>query len=501
MFDKFPRAPSMRPFLNIGFPFDIQTGKYYTGKDGESILNGGLQHVTGIGGGGNLYKSTVLHYMHLIALERYGAACGMVYDTEPPSCNYPRFEQLSKRMLRLTEGSLRDRLLLTDSTVIVGNKWFKQLKEAIDFKLKSGKDGYAETPFLDEKGNKIKTLLPNLISIDSMSMFTSDNVQDILDENEIGASGANIEAMRGQGAKTQMLVQLPDMATGSNTFIMMTAHAGKQYQMDPRTPLQKQLTFLKQDVKFKNVPEKFLFLTNNLWYAVAASPMINRTTKAPEYPRNSNDDLSGNTDLMLVTFSNLRAKNGPSGMPFELIISQSEGYLRELSALHYLKNSDRFGLGGHDRAYFCHLRPDVSLQRTTVRSKIDGDAKLGRAIEICAELCQITNLWLDTPASVLCTPEELYRDIAAMGYDWEELLDTRGFWVYENDKHPQNFLSTKDLLMMRVGKYQPKWATRKASVSPSTVTKEEVGVDSTTNVVELKPKHLVKASLGEATAA
>lgn len=68
MFDKFPRAPSMRPFLNIGFPFDIQTGKYYTGKNGESILNGGLQHVTGIGGGGNLYKSTLLHFMHLTAL-------------------------------------------------------------------------------------------------------------------------------------------------------------------------------------------------------------------------------------------------------------------------------------------------------------------------------------------------------------------------------------------------------------------------------------------------
>jgi hypothetical protein len=154
-----------------------------------------------------------------------------------------------------------------------------------------------------------------------------------------------------------MLVQLPDMATGSNTFIMMTAHAGKQYQLDARTPLQKQLTFLKQDVKFKNVPEKFLFLTNNLWYAVGASPMINRTTKAPEYPRNSSDDLSGDTDLMLVTFSNLRAKNGPSGIPFEVIISQSEGYLQALSALHYLKNNDRFGLGGHDRAYFCELRP------------------------------------------------------------------------------------------------------------------------------------------------
>ena len=489
MFDKFPRAPSMRPFLNIGFPFDIQTGKYYTGKNGESILNGGLQHVTGIGGGGNLYKSTLLHFMHLTALDRYAAARGMVYDTEPPSCNYPRFEQLSARMPRLAGDDLKERLLLTDSTVIVGNKWFKQLKEAIDFKLKSGKDGWADTPFLDEAGKPIRTLLPNIISIDSMSMFTSDNVQDILDENEIGASGANIEAMRGQGAKTQMLVQLPDMATGSNTFIMMTAHAGKQYQLDARTPLQKQLTFLKQDVKFKNVPEKFLFLTNNLWYAVGASPMINRTTKAPEYPRNSSDDLSGDTDLMLVTFSNLRAKNGPSGIPFEVIISQSEGYLQALSALHYLKNNDRFGLGGHDRAYFCELRPDVSLQRTTVRGKLDSDAKLARAVEICAEICQMQNLWSNLPADLFCTPKELYDDLRMMGYDWEQLLDTRGYWVYENDKHPQNFLSTKDLLMMRAGKYQPKWATRNTSVAP------------VTNVVEPKPKHLVEATLGDVAAA
>ena len=99
------------------------------------------------------------------------------------------------------------------------------------------------------------------------------------------------------------------------------------------------------------------------------------------------------------------------------------------------------------------------------------------------------NLWSNLPTDLFCTPKELYDDLRMMGYDWEQLLDTRGYWVYENDKHPQNFLSTKDLLMMRAGKYQPKWATRNTSVAP------------VTNVVEPKPKHLVEATLGDVAAA
>ena len=45
--DDFKRAPQMRPFLNVGFPFDIATGTFYKGLHNEYVLNGGLIIVTG----------------------------------------------------------------------------------------------------------------------------------------------------------------------------------------------------------------------------------------------------------------------------------------------------------------------------------------------------------------------------------------------------------------------------------------------------------------------
>lgn len=49
MLGKFKKAPKLRPLLNIGCLFDIPTGTYLKGKHGESILNGGLSYITGIG--------------------------------------------------------------------------------------------------------------------------------------------------------------------------------------------------------------------------------------------------------------------------------------------------------------------------------------------------------------------------------------------------------------------------------------------------------------------
>ena len=89
------------------------------------------------------------------------------------------------------------------------------------------------------------------------------------------------------------------------------------------SPPQKKLTFLKNKLKFKNVPEKFTFLTNNLWITISASVLSHDTTKAPLYPKNSDDNVKGDTGLQCIV-QNLRAKNGPQEMPVEVIISQSE---------------------------------------------------------------------------------------------------------------------------------------------------------------------------------
>ena len=457
----FEPAPYMRPFLNVGFPFDILTGTYYTGKDGESICNGGVQHFVGVAGGGNLFKSTILHWLHLKVCANYIRNKGLVYDTEPPSCTRARYTELATTISRELAKQMVDKLLMTDITKVVGNVFFAKFKEAVEKKLAGGKDAWGTTPFLDEDGKNIKTLWPTTTEIDSLSMMTLDVVDKILEENEIGESGANIEAMKGMAAKTQMLIQIPKLTSSSNTYMLMSAHTGRTYQLDPRAPTPKQLSFMKQDQKMKNVPEKFSFLTNTLWEALTASPLINRTTKAPEYPRGPEDAMSGDTDLMLVTIRNLRNKSGPTGMPFELIVSQSEGFLQELTALNYLKNYERFGLGGHDKSYYLEIYPECKLQRTTVRGKINLDPKLCRALCITGELLQIQQVWKRLPEEFKCTPKQLYEDLIALGYDWDQLLsETRGHWIYKEDEanEPKHFLSTKDLLMMRIGKYQPKWA-------------------------------------------
>lgn len=469
MFAKVTPAPALRPAYNIGFPWDIPTGRYYKGFHGEMLLNGGVLTFTGIGGQGNLGKSLLAHEINVTLIDRYGmvdpleaTVRSLVYDTEPPSINPGRFQGLARKRDRLAEMDVESVMMFTDSTVMTGNKFFKAFRDGIKEKLEDKKPDLVEYPFLDKKTGKfITNYLPHVVEIDSLSMLQAEVVDRILDENEIGESGANIEAMKGQAAKTQMLVQMPDLCASANVCCISTAHVGKVYQLDPRAPLSKSLAFLKADVKFKRVPENFGFLTTHLWYLISGTPLKNRTTGAPEFPRSGEDNVEGDTDLMRVTFMLVRSKNGPSGHVVDVIVSQSEGILSHLTALVYLKDNDGYGIGGNDRNYFLDILPDVKLSRTTVRGKIDADAKLRRALEVTGEMCQMRNFWHDLPDGWLCTPKELYDDLKAKGYDWDQLLDTRGWWTWNGAKGVKNYLSTGDLLNMRAGLYHPFWMAEK----------------------------------------
>jgi hypothetical protein len=65
-------------------------------------------------------------------------------------------------------------------------------------------------------------------------------------------------------------------------------------------------------------------------------------------------------------------------------------------------------------------------------------------------------------AKYKCTPAELYRDIIALGYDWKILFNTRPHWVFIKDENKElPFLSTLDLLKMRIGEYVPYWLNSK----------------------------------------
>lgn len=459
--DYFVPAKKVRPLLNVGCLLDIPNGNYLLGKDGESILNGGMAYVTGVGGRGNTFKSVFTHFLNLTVLDRHPRSLLQLYDTET-SVTWRRMNQLAMHMKAALLGvDLEDsgRMHLSDNTVMTGNEWFAKLRQFAQARQKEAKSQMGTTPFIDDKtGAPIVDMYPFLAELDSLSMFMTDSVDGIYDKNQIGDGGANTDSLRGAAAKSQMLMQLPTLTGQAGIYLSLTMHVGDQHQLDAYAPQKKALSFLKGGVSFKHVPQKITFLTNSLYYVMGTQVLMNKGTKAPEYPKDSSDTMEGDTDLQLMQIINLRSKNGPTGMPFELVVSQSEGIMRGLSEFNYIKGHNKYGMGGHDRAYYLELLPDVAMQRTTVRGKIDELPQLRRALEITSEMCQMQALW-DDKDGVFCSPKELYADLKAMGYDWDTLLNTRGYWMFQEDITSDTlpYLSTMDLLRMRKGLYHPKW--------------------------------------------
>lgn len=468
----FTQIPNVKVMINIGSLLDIPTGTYMEGMHGEHILNGGLGNLTGIVGIGNSFKSTIMHYQMLTAMSRMTGSSANTYDTE---INIHE-SNLRKFYSRIPEFKNEDilqtgRWVITDKTIYYANVWYQILKDFLNEKKKNASKILRDTPFKDRSGVKhLQILTPTFTEIDSFSEFETEDVAEIQNKNELGDSGGNTIHMRQGLAKQRFLMEIPTLFGSSYNYTFLSAHIGKTIVMDTRAPPVKKLQHLKNGDVIKGATDKFTFNLNNCWHCYNAAPLINDTTKGPEYPRDSDDKLKMDTDLNTVVLRQLRSKSGPSGMAIELIVSQSEGVLPSLTEFHYIKSCDRFGLNGTLQNYELDLLPGLRLSRTTIRSKIDENPKLQRTLNITAELCQMHALWHHLDEGFLCTPKELYDDIKALGYDWELLYQTRGYWMLDNDPKATPFLSTYDLLNMRkkVNSYHPYWyPVKKEDLKPT----------------------------------
>lgn len=463
----FAPTPPIKVMLNIGALFDISTGNYIEGRHGESLLNGGLATLTGVVGIGNSFKSTIMHYMSFTACSRMAGSTGSTYDTEVNIHEWHLKEMITRNLEFAGEDILQSgRWVITDKTMYSGNKWYEVFKEYAENKIKNAAKIQAITPFWnrDRKG-PLMISTPTFTELDSFTEFETDDVAKMQDANELGESGGNTIHMRQGLAKMRLLMEAPRLNSSSYNYLVMTAHIGKESTMQNAgpggsVPIVK-LKHLKHGDKIKGVTDKFTFATHNCWHSFNASPLMNDGTKGPEYPRNSDDGHKYDTDLNTVKLRNLRSKSGISGMEMTLIVSQTEGVLPSLTEFHHIKEMGRYGLEGSNVSYALSLLPEVKISRTTVRAKIDADPKLRRALNITSEMCQMSYLWHTMPEGLLCTPKELYDDLKALGYDWDTLLNTRGWWTTDNENQSVPFLSTYDLLKMRRKEYHPYWMPKK----------------------------------------
>jgi hypothetical protein len=477
------KSPAVKIMFNIGSLLDIPTGYWLEGRNKENILLGGLGILTGVTAKANDFKSTLLHYMMLSAVDRIFSTTKTILNTFDTEVNVHehRLKKLCLNFKYLKNEDLIDNEIwtVTDKTIYFGNQWFEVLKKYLRSKVESKKTLESETPFFNrDKTTIFKIITPTFTEIDSFSDFETEDVAEMQDNNELGESGGNTIHMRQGLAKLRLLMSLPTLAGTSMNFFLMTAQLGKETTMasGPFAPQpSKKLRHMGVGDKIKGITDKFTFLMSNCWYIVSANPLVNPGTKAAEYPTDKLDDSDNSLDLNLITIRQLRSKSGLSGITLEIIAAQSEGVLPTLTEFHYIKGCDRFGISGSLQHYNLDLYPTVNLSRPTIRSKIDSDAKLRRAINITSELCQMYQYHRHLN-DILCSPKQLMEDLISLGYDWDMLLDTRGWWTLDNysNKIP-NYLSTKDLLDMRVGKYFPYWLEEdKKTIKKEFIVKEVV---------------------------
>lgn len=467
----FVSTAKIKPMVNIGALLDVPTGHWLLGQHGEHILNGGLGTLTGISGIANSFKSTTEDYMMLSAMDKVAAnaeTSGSTYDTELTR-HIPRMSFIASQFDSFKDRDIVDtgEWLLTDRLKYYANEWYEVFREFLKNKKADENSLLLDTPFIDpDTGKLFKMMPPTFTSIDSFTAFETEDVAKIQSENELGESGGNTIHMRQGLAKMRFMMNAPTECARANHYLLLTAHLGKNIDMASGPfagPPVKKLQFLKNGDKIKGVTDQFFFLMSNFWHIYSAVPLLNDRTKAAEYPLNSEDNTPGDTDLNIASLRQLRGKSGMTGYSIDLIISQTYGIQPSLTEFHYIKKMDRFGLSGSTQNYSLDIYPGVNLSRTTVRGKLDQDPKLRRAMNITSEICQMHQYMhrLIDP-DILCDPKTLFNDLSNMGWNMDELLNTRGWWTLNNDKHPIPFLSSMDLLMMRDknNPYKPYWASK-----------------------------------------
>lgn len=473
---EFKLSPLVRPRLCQGSLLDIPAGRYHKGKYGDNLLSGGYSSFIGVGGRGNVFKTTLLISLMIRILSRYkipaklvkdpltGNVSLFVYDTEV-TFDWNRIFDIMSRYVNLDYLDMIElgNLVVTSSGDHLGNEWWQIIRNRSSMRSKDFKRLSVETPFLDFNGEFINVLPMENHLCDSMSQLSTDAIEEMYNKNEIDDSGLTTDHLRGGGIKTRLVMQIPNTVASGGMTMACTAHVGNEFKLEKYAPSKQQLGSMPRDLEFKNVPSKFTFLSSNTWFIKKAQPLTHDTTKASLYPLEGMNQHAGDVDLQLLELINVRSKSGQTGHFIDMVISQDFGLLPSLTEFHYLnKRDDGFGMTapeGQQRTKRLQLYDEVLPSRTKVRTMVDNDYKLQRALEITSEMAQIMDYWNDFPRSKILEPAEVKAKLIEKGYNWDLLLNTRGYWTYFNysPEHELRPLSTMDLIDMVHDDYIPWW--------------------------------------------
>lgn len=423
--------------LNTGTIFDLATGNFLPGKDGSMILNGGIFSTNAVTGRPQTYKSGVSVGYFGRVLCNYREAEGLCYETEMSLQGKKRVMELSGRP---DDDEMRSRFQFFDRTELSLEDLFEVLKEMANEKGKNMKDLIRETPFLDEYGHYIKTLVPTIIDIDSWSAASSSKEISLYDEHNVGDSKTNMVAMNDGKIKSDFARQLPHLCGSKGIYLISTAHIGDNTNLgNPNMPPPKELPMMRQSDKLKHVGTQYSFLSTNMLETRKVAPMLDDKKKC-EYPI---DGCTSDVELQRITSFITRCKNNVSGASFDHISSQFSGLQEWLEYYILIKESKTALLEGVQKQKLSIH--DQEFTRHTLRNCIAADPTFRRALEILGQFLFIRNRW-NIPAVKALGYVEFTKMFNTSATLKAEILNSTGVWSFIGTPNAKRYLSIIDII-------------------------------------------------------
>jgi len=427
--------------------FDLSTGKYVPGIDGEWYLNGGFTpHVNAIVAQAGNYKSTLANSLIRRSHGIYTDADLIINDTENS------LDKDKDRAAKMAEEHYRPNndiawLKGIDYDLDTFDAW---LKEYCGKKEDAIKELTRTTPFIDPATGKAqKIVVPTYLFIDSLTEMVCAGEEELLEGEKskgVGDSRANTVYMLDGNKKTLFLRTIRRRCQKSNMILVLTGHYDKTIQMDMYNPNPKETLFSKQDWKVKGCGSKLKFLSSI--YARCQAALLIDSNKEAFY----SDGHTPAKDLHEISMVLERCKSANAGEITPYVCSQTHGLLNAVTNYHYLRLNNYFGLVGSKQKQSCVLYPDVSVSRNTIREMCKADPKLRRAIQLTAQYCFIQKNWntSEYPVDFSQSPEKIFDGLMSDKSKnvKDDVLNSRGYWTYDNSEDRPQYMSLFKVLSL-----------------------------------------------------
>lgn len=445
LIDKFKEEVNFIPHLNTGVTiFDLATGKFVPGMNNKWILNGGLHCTSVTGGRVQTYKSTTAGSFLAGILNIYKGSEAFVYETE---FNVPGPERYDE-FVPMWEEPVANRISFHNGSQYTFDEFFdKKITEICKEKEKNKADYQVESPFININTLKpYKIWVPTIILTDSWSMGAINSVNEKYEESKsVDSSEMNTIFLKEGMVKTRVNRAIPNLAAKYGIYFICTAHIDEHISLNAREHPSKELQYMKQGQRFKNVGGCFEFLTSTLLQTINATALIDSTKTGNQYP-----SINGSGPINEVNEVNsmvVKCKNNAAGLSLPLIISQYQGILNEVTNFHYLRKFGDYGLmEKKSRSPHLQIYPKTQISRTTIRKIMGEDYALRRSLELTTQLCFIQNHWFTAklPESINIPITKFAEKLNSLDKPLiDGILNSTGQWTF--DKGGREYMSVFDI--------------------------------------------------------